>query len=149
MMSDLESRFSVNERDVIAESVEGETLIINLNSGAYYSSDGAGDLIWNLLTEGLTVQEVIERLGLSGPGSESSVESVRAFVRELQAEDLIFEDSSRTQASPEASAGLVNGSFVAPQLHKYTDFADLLMLDPIHEVHEATGWPTLRPADQA
>ena len=30
--------------------------------------------------------------------------------------------------------------FVAPQLHKYTDMQELLLLDPIHDVDQE-GWP--------
>jgi len=36
--------------------------------------------------------------------------------------------------------------FVKPILQKYTDMADLLLLDPIHEVGEQ-GWP--HPAPRA
>jgi hypothetical protein len=31
-------------------------------------------------------------------------------------------------------------SFTHPQLQKYTDMQELLLLDPIHEVEES-GWP--------
>jgi len=35
--------------------------------------------------------------------------------------------------------------FVKPILQKYTDMADLLLLDPIHEVDAGQGWPHPAP----
>ena len=38
-----EGPWRVNAPHVVAESVDGEVLIVDLLSGAYYSSDGVGD----------------------------------------------------------------------------------------------------------
>ena len=39
-------RYRVNEPGVIHQSIDGETVIINLDSGAYYSLDAVGAVIW-------------------------------------------------------------------------------------------------------
>lgn len=137
---DPNTRFSINERDVIAESVDGEVIIINLNSGAYYSSLGSGDAIWQRLAAGLSVGEVLESLS-SGYGvpSQAMEPEVARFLERLQAEELLAPDTTRSAA--EASFDPPAAPYIAPDLQKYTDFEDLLKLDPIHEVHEAAGWP--------
>lgn len=33
-----------------------------------------------------------------------------------------------------------------PQLQVFEDLADLILLDPIHDVSETLGWPVARPA---
>ncbi len=141
-----DSRYTINERDVIAESVGGETLIINLNSGVYYSADAVGDDIWRLVSEGRSVDEVIEVIGACYTGDATVIrEAVLSFVTELRGEDLIVEASEPAPPSPEVGAPDAPPPFVAPVLQRYTDFQDLLLLDPIHEVHEPSGWPVAKP----
>ena len=137
---DPNTRFSINERDVIAESVDGEVIIINLNSGAYYSSQGAGDAIWQRLAAGLSVGEVVASVASGYGVSTQTVEpDVSRFLERLQAEELLTPDETRSAA--EAAFEAPAEPYVTPDLQKYTDFEDLLKLDPIHEVHEAAGWP--------
>ena len=147
-MTDLDLRFSVNEADVIAESLHGETLIINLNSGAYYTSDGAGDQIWQGLSNGMSVREVVEHLRVLYPEDAAMLgASVLGFIEELRREGLIVEEpagAGERQPLPNGAAPS-DTRFAAPKLEKYTDFQELLMLDPIHQVHEVQGWPAPKP----
>ncbi len=65
------------------------------------------------------------------------------FAVELEREGLVV-----PLAAPAATAevpALSNGHvFAPPELHKYTDFQELLLLDPIHEVDQSLGWPAPR-----
>ena len=36
-------------------------------------------------------------------------------------------------------------TYEPPTLKKYDDMADLLLVDPIHDVAAETGWPERRP----
>ena len=40
-----DASYGLNAPDIIAESVDGEVLIINLRDGTYYSAEGTGGLI--------------------------------------------------------------------------------------------------------
>ncbi len=35
--------------------------------------------------------------------------------------------------------------YVKPVLQRYSDYQELLLLDPIHEVLESAGWPVAKP----
>ncbi len=48
-------------------------------------------------------------------------------------------DASGESYSPPAKT-----AFVTPELTRYTDIEDMLILDPIHEV-DASGWPHRAP----
>ena len=146
----LDSTFFVNDRDVIAESVEGETLIINLNTGVYYSSDKAGDEIWRHLKDGHSIAQVVDALSARHNTDNGAIrEEVLAFVTRLNEEGLIVE----TDGVAPNDAALENlndaAEFVKPELKRYTDFQELLLLDPIHEVHEPSGWPVQKPDSSA
>lgn len=58
-MSTLDASYRINDSEVIAESVDGELLIINLRNGTYYSSDGTGDQIWPLLAAHASLGDVV------------------------------------------------------------------------------------------
>ncbi len=36
--------------------------------------------------------------------------------------------------------------FADPQLHTYTDMQEFMLVDPLHEVDEAAGWPHAKSA---
>ena len=140
---DLSTRFRVNSPSVIGESIDGELLIVNLDSGAYFSVRGAGELIWNLAALGTPVGEVAASAVAAFDGDETAIRSSTiAFVEELVSEGLIVLAPDGPGASVPSVAG--RGPFAPPILEKFTDMQELLILDPVHEVEE-TGWPHARP----
>jgi len=130
-------RYRLNSPNVIAETLDGEALIINLRTGCYYSIDGSGEAIWALLCAGWTAPEVAARLQ---PGSGTDVHAeVLRLAEQLVAEELLVRGEGIEKDAVEAT---VAGLFVTPTLKKYVDMQDLLLADPIHDV-EAAGWPNL------
>ncbi len=137
-------RYAINSPGVIAESVDGEVLIINLESGAYYSAAGSGEQIWALLSSGCTSGEAVDQLALRyGEDARPAVEeAVKRLATDLLAEQLLVPAAG----APNVPQDVVHATavFADPVLNKYTDMQDLLLLDPIHEVTEE-GWPNPRP----
>src|SRR5574342_1256544 len=91
----LDSTHAVNEPDVIAESVAGETLIINLKTGIYYSAAGVGDEIWRSLQGGHSVGQVVEAICGRYSGDADAIRTkVLGFISQLRSEDLIVESEA-------------------------------------------------------
>ncbi len=131
-------KYRVNTPKVIHQTFETEVVIVNLESGNYYSVGGSGIEIWRRLQEGQRIGEIVAGLGANGESSK-----VTAFVEVLKAEQLIVKDTAEvetTASRPERAPA----PFVPPSLEKFTEMRDLLLLDPIHEMDEA-GWPKLVP----
>jgi hypothetical protein len=145
----LDTRFKLNGRDVIAETLDGEVIIINLNSGCYFSSDGVGGHVWDALGRQQSVGAIVQQLVVLFPESATAIgEDVPAYVEQLRAEELILEAAEPAGVQAENGAnGAVATTYARPMLHKYTDFQELLKLDPIHEVHESVGWPVQNPGE--
>jgi len=138
-------KLKVNEPNVVHETIDGETILLDLNSGNYFSLDGTGAKIWEFITKKSTWRNVIEILSSENPNIKNTIESsLSAFVQELINENLLVEsaddippaDTSELETQLKATAK----DFVAPKVNKYSDMQDLLLLDPIHEVDEK-GWP--------
>ena len=134
-------RYEVNKPDVVEESIDGEALIVHLGTGAYYSARGAGDVAWRVFAGGGTVLDATKALA-GGAGASEDLAEVKRFLDELVSEGLLRPRSTPAAALPPPATPAV---FTAPLLEKFTDMQDLLLLDPIHDVDDATGWPHARP----
>jgi hypothetical protein len=143
-------RFRVNTPTVTHETIDGEAVIINLDSGNYYSLVEAGSFIWGLIDQGASASELQNRLQQTYNGDASDIDrSVQELLSQLQQENLIVpvdgaaEAVEPTQTTP-SSNGHEKPKFSAPSLNKYSDMQELLLLDPIHDVDDA-GWPKPNP----
>jgi hypothetical protein len=141
-------RYAISGPNVIHETVDGETIIINLLTGRYYSLQATGAQIWSLIQQGASPGEMAVYMSRRYENTgEEMAEVVGLFLAQLLAEDLIRAEPTEQSSSPRlpelASATDPAASappFVRPLLQKYTDMEDLLLLDPIHEVDDS-GWP--------
>ncbi|HUH98983.1 MAG TPA: PqqD family protein [Anaerolineales bacterium] len=143
--------FSIKRPDVVYETIDGETVIVNLENGVYYSLRNSGVDVWNLVEAGANLDELTD---LIAGRYEASPEYIRKVIAELltafQQEGLVQVASTRqtiSQAPPSPAAG-AKLKFDPPIFEKYSDLQELLLLDPIHEVDEE-GWPHKAEEDGA
>ena len=141
--------YKIQSPHVIREQFDDEVVIVNLESGVYYSLDDVGAVVWTCLEQKQPVANIVSSLCATYAGEMADIEAeTYRFLDLLSAESLIKAEPIQSEALPEMtvpSTVIPNGNrvFVAPKLNKYTDMQDLLLLDPIHEVDE-TGWPTAK-----
>lgn len=134
-------RVRVNEPEVVYEAFDEEVVIVNLDTGNYYSVRGSGPGLWMMLSKGVDPDEIAEAIASTQGGSIALLRSqVGDFVHALLQAELVVE----TMAAPAARASWT-GPFTPPALETYTDMQELLMLDPIHDV-DAGGWPLAKEA---
>jgi hypothetical protein len=139
-------KFRVNTPTVTHETIDGEAVIINLDSGNYYSLVEAGSFIWSLVEKGASASEVQQVVQQSYQGNATEIDrGVEELLAQLQQENLIVPVEGAEDLA-ELNLPSQNGhekpSFSAPSLNKFSDMQELLLLDPIHDVDEA-GWPKL------
>src|SRR5438876_8975877 len=150
-MTELLSRtYRANTPKVLFEAFEDETVLINLDSGNYYSFSGSGALVWEWIAAGESITAVIEHLQERFGDTTDIAPSVEEFVHELVEENLIVEDSDGAAKNVRQARAkfFALGQFERPMLQKYSDMQDLLLLDPIHEVDEM-GWPHALPPERS
>ena len=134
---DSDSTFSVNEPGVISEVIEGEAIILNFESGTYYSLNDSFQLLWQGIGEGLPLARLTTTLKARYPDAGDDLQDqVTAAIQQLLDEQLIVA-SPRSPAEQIEATSEEAKAYQAPQLHKYTDLQELLLLDPIHDVDES------------
>jgi hypothetical protein len=138
-------RFTIWSPQVIHETVDGEAVIVNLETGTYYMLKDTGERIWAAMVRGRSVPDILTEIGASyqGPGRQLE-DTVSGFLDELVREGLIAPSDERgespSSAGPLTSAAGNGAPFAAPVLHKFQDMKELILLDPVHQVHEDLGW---------
>lgn len=127
-------RYSPNRDEVVAKVLDGEAIMINLAKGIYYSLDGAGGRIWELLEGDRSAQEMAAEIACEfDVSAERAQADVERILRELETENVIRPDPSNSQtcagsASPSRPAA--KRPYREPKLTVYRDMADLLALEP-------------------
>jgi hypothetical protein len=138
--------YEFDKAKFLMENFDGEAVLVNVASGYYYSLLGSGPDILDLLGRGLSVEKVAETFAAGAPDPTKIHELVAAFADQLLEESILIPRQSSSANAPEteASGGGVAVAFAPPELTKFEDMRDILLLDPIHQVDEAAGWPKPR-----
>jgi hypothetical protein len=131
---------------IVHERFGDETVILNLDSGSYYSAQGTGTVIWSLVCEGVPEATILQRIRAEFSGNDNEISSATAKFLDQIVEESLVERANIVDSVSEPAQGATGASdkvFSLPLLQKYTDMEEMLLLDPIHEVDEH-GWPSAR-----
>jgi len=128
---DPDTRLQPNEKRIAYRVIDDEAILIDLQSGNYYTIVDVGSIIWQMIDAHWTLRDiglaVSERYGveLESVGSE-----VETFVDALLDEGLIrISNETSARANPRQSEGL-NPAYTTPTFTAHRDMAELLALDP-------------------
>lgn len=125
------------------DRLDGEVMVINLKSGEYFAFGGAAADAWTMFVAGHGSAEVAEEVARRYEvDAVVAMADIERFAGALESEQLLEASADGSPPSPaelEEAGG--RRPYEAPVIDKYEDLADLLLVDPIHEVGE-DGWPT-------
>jgi hypothetical protein len=131
--------YSLNKEKIISEVFDGETVMINLDTGSYYATNTTGSVILKLIEKQVDIDKKIEDYFILNEIKQEVVsEELSEYLNSLLKENIIVE--SRNGAVPTMSSNEEKISYVKPELSCFTDMQELILLDPIHEVSDE-GWP--------
>jgi hypothetical protein len=134
----------VNSPQVISETVGGETIIVNLASGHYFSLQGTAPDVWNGIERGDAAESIVHELEqrYEAPGDDDISAAVQKLLADFVAAELVVADGDETDSVtlPSSPNGGDRIPFVPPSFTTFTDMQDIILLDPVHEV-DTRGWP--------
>ena len=141
----LNDRYEPAGQDVVAEEIEGEVVIVNLNNGNYYSLGHSGSLAWAGIQRRASLQQMQEwqQQHYSGDPEVMNLELER-LLQALEEEALIRRVADSASVAPAEPPGPPESGkqvYQTPLFERFTDMGDLLLLDPVHETEEEKGWP--------
>lgn len=133
----------MNSPHVISETVGGETIIVNLASGHYFSLQGTAVDVWQGVERGDATESIV--LELEGRYAAEDGEigaAVQKLLDDFTAAELLVAEANGAGTAAVAPPQDVGERvpFVAPSFTTFTDMQDIILLDPVHEV-DTRGWP--------
>ena len=142
--------FRPNRPRIVDETLEGETLVMDMAQGNYYSCVGASAFVWSALSAGCSTSETAELVGARyGLAPADATRDVDRFVEVLLGQEMIVANAptepsdrgvDRAALDAALDAAIPAGDYAGLGVERFDDLADLILLDPVHEVTEA-GWP--------
>ena len=133
---------------VSMERLDGETIVIDFESGRFYSfRESAADLLW-LISLGIELtlfESVLQRYFKMQDLSEVAID-IDSFIETILSLNLIEKNVVEDEIGDgrvtdvELPEDYLRGDWVSPLLVSNDELADLLKIDPIHDVTES-GWP--------
>jgi hypothetical protein len=133
--------YRINSPRVVHETLDEETIVIDFETGAYYTLTGVGHWILSLLNQHQTVAQIVDQITARYSGEQEEIdEAVRQFIGNLAAASIIVKVATPVPAVALSLPFTPKTPFTPPLLEEFTDIQDLLLLDPIHEVSKQ-GWP--------
>jgi hypothetical protein len=144
----LPARFAANHPAVVDEMIDGEVVVIDLASGSYFSLVGSAAVIWASLAARPTLDEVAAYLGrVYDAEPDECFAAGGAFLDALVAEGLVVQVDGAGESRTDPVLPAASGPLPEPQLEKFDDMQQLILLDPVHEIDDAVGWPRLPPTE--
>jgi len=137
---------SIRSHNVASEIIEGEAIIVDVNTGTYFSANPSASLLWSRLLAGpCSLQDLTATL--HGAWSDLEAErihrDVEAFIATLDEHDLLERVDAQGGGAVSHAEEAQGGPYEAPQVEVHTDMRDFLLVDPIHDV-TASGFPEPR-----
>ena len=129
---------------MVHEAIEGEVIIVNLDKGLYFSTDGVGASIWAMIVAGRTADEILLWAADVFDAGDVVAADVAAFLDDLRENELV-RDVDETPDGADFDMPAAPGTYEKPTLNVYADMEELLLLDPIHDVSDDAGWPHAAP----
>lgn len=123
---------------VTADKFDGEIVLIHIQSGLYFSLRGAAASLWEAMAAPV---EVASLLAMFGKLPASDAAKIEATLRLFQERGLVVESEGPFSAPPTVT-------YEEPVVESYDDLADLITLDPIHDV-SAEGWPHVASGERS
>jgi hypothetical protein len=134
------SAYAVEPQKVVHETLDGETILIALTTGVYYSLTGSGPVLWSALSAGVPVERCAVALAARHPDADADAiaRDAEQLLEQLLTEGLLSPGAE--PATGEVALEETPAVYAAPLLQRYDDMEYLLLLDPVHEADD-TGWP--------
>ena len=131
----------VTNSSLAAEEFEGETVLIDVAQGLYFSLSGAATEVWRAFAEQRKINDVVDALCQQLEGADRT--SLEVAISSMHEHTLLV-PAPDGQPVPLDKFVAAAVPFASPVVEVFNDLADLIAIDPVHEVDASAGWP-MRP----
>jgi hypothetical protein len=136
--------YAIASKDIVFETFDGEAVVLDLATGKYFGFSDTGSRLWDALASGVQASDLV---GIETGAGILGAAEIDGFVSRLVEFGLL---TALAGAAPQPlSTEMLTqfaGSSEPLKVEIHDDLADLIVVDPIHEVDEPLGWPAVKQA---
>jgi hypothetical protein len=139
---------AVNGDRFVQETIDGETIVMDTVSGRLLLLRETAPLLFTIVSAGFTPQNMLEEIS-NRYGVEAATLAHDFVARLTELGVFATQDIARPSLEPKAVGAFDwPPSFVPPVVELYDDIADIITMDPIHDVDGDSGWPRAAPVSR-
>ena len=139
----MSGRLQVDTNRHIHDTLDGETIILDSVEGRLTLLVGLAPAMWSRILAGAGVEPLIAEIA-DRFGADAG-DDARRFIDQLIEAGLATREDGSVGESVDGSPW--PAEYQAPGLEQYADIADIMTMDPIHEIDTSRGWPHGAAAD--
>ncbi|MFN3588818.1 MAG: PqqD family protein [Spirosomataceae bacterium] len=140
-------RYSIYDNNIISDVFGEEVVLVNLESGVYYSLRESAAQMWIRIIEQYSTTEILTDLNQIYQVGEHDVASdINIFVAQLLEKKIIKIVTGSEKKSIDFKSKGTLVTYKTPVLETFSDMQEILLLDPVHDVDKA-GWPISKNLD--
>jgi len=140
-------RYAKFDNNILSDVFGEEVVLVNLDSGMYYSLRGSATQIWIRLFNQYSLIEILADLIQIYQVTENQlIADINLFVTQLLELKIIktATDAERKEIDFISKDVLIDYS--TPVVEIFSDMQEILLLDPVHDV-DKSGWPISKNSD--
>ncbi|HNX28922.1 MAG TPA: hypothetical protein PKN87_05865 [Syntrophomonadaceae bacterium] len=139
--------YILNEEKMFYDESEGQTIIINIATGVYYSFDKMSSAVIKDLIAGAEPELIVKGLQELKDCPDNIEGKLGRFINKLNDLEIIVAAEGKSEATQPSYDQEIAGDGYEFAVDAFEEIADLLLMDPIHEVSGDMGWPVKKRAD--
>ena len=138
--------YAFNDKKAFCDDTDGQLIVLNFDTGAYYSFNSLASMVFRDLIAGYEKNKIEQMLEQFAPAEDVKLQLSELVDKMLEKELIISIAESQTPKEPMSfyTESLLEDGF-SLHIDEFMDVADLLLMDPIHEVDPDVGWPQVKP----
>jgi hypothetical protein len=132
----------IDPSQVMHENIEGEVIVINIDTGNYHSLRFVTADIWMMVDAKYNTESMIDALTQLYPDDETAIKQDIPELLNLLVQENLIQISGGSTETTTITISKQEAGYTTPALETYSDLQGLLLVDPIHDVAE-DGWPNV------
>jgi len=135
--------YRLNDAEMFYDMADGQAVVINFSTGAYYGPNPLGSEILDRLLKGYAEEKIFSALK-NAPGCPADIaEKFQRFINDLKNYNILVSGETAPGGDDAFNPSLLAEGFEM-KIEEYKEVQDLILADPVHEVDAKTGWPVLQ-----
>lgn len=141
------TRYTAFDSNIISDVFGEEVVLVNLESGIYYSLRGSATQIWIRLVSQYSTPEILtDLLNIFQVAEHDLTADINQFITQLIELKIIKITSDPACRPIEFIVNTTLLNYTSPIVETFSDMQQILLLDPVHDVDKA-GWPISKNLD--